>query len=311
MSDEPHDIDVSWENILRLSLFAILNEVARPLGLLFITAFLGHVATDSASNTHVVAAYAAVLSTFTFAEGLFNFVISVVMATVGRAVGSKRWDEVGQRVAAALLVAFASGVLCSALLWPLQDPIFSLMSLSREVRSKAAPYYKLRLLCTPLSLLGKCGLGVLSGFGRLREATAVSVAAAAIETVGTYLSVFVLSRGLQASWLFVSPVVHVDLFSTLGTFPGFRGYSGGSGVATLISTGFAAVVSILLAGTLSPATAPGPVRLRLTSPDLGTECSGGGADATMLLQQEVPTPFSVCDFLRDSSNVMIRSALLQ
>ncbi|KAK3240613.1 hypothetical protein CYMTET_49550, partial [Cymbomonas tetramitiformis] len=282
MSDEPHDIDVSWENILRLSLFAILNEVARPLGLLFITAFLGHVATDSASNTHVVAAYAAVLSTFTFAEGLFNFVISVVMATVGRAVGSKRWDEVGQRVAAALLVAFASGVLCSALLWPLQDPIFSLMSLSREVRSKAAPYYKLRLLCTPLSLLGKCGLGVLSGFGRLREATAVSVAAAAIETVGTYLSVFVLSRGLQ-----------------------------GSGVATLISTGFAAVVSILLAGTLSPATAPGPVRLRLTSPDLGTECSGGGADATMLLQQEVPTPFSVCDFLRDSSNVMIRSALLQ
>ena len=108
--------------LVRLSLLSIINESSFPAALLVELALVANAVPRDA-----LAAYAAVVGTTTFAQGVFNFLLTVTMAQVARSVGARRWREVGSRLRIALCTAVAVGACCGLVLLLLEEPLWRLM----------------------------------------------------------------------------------------------------------------------------------------------------------------------------------------
>jgi Na+-driven multidrug efflux pump len=149
----PHHHHHPYSELLRLALPAVLNQAARPLAALVTVGLVGHASCGSGTDQHVLtpvafnasevagtlgsqddngderqctslqmlAAFSAVTATVTFVQGIFNFLVTVTWAQLGKmAIGEKRWEEVGGRVRQAACVAVLTGCGCAAVLWAMR-----------------------------------------------------------------------------------------------------------------------------------------------------------------------------------------------
>jgi hypothetical protein len=141
-----------------------------------------------------VAAFSAVLSCCQFACGLFNFLVSVVMTNVSRAVGAKAWHQVGPRVWLAIVSAVFCGVLVAGVLIAARHKIFDLLALSPELLSLASPLFTVYAWSIPGIFLSRVATGVLGGFNRLTVLCALNVSGAVVEVAGVALALSLYSQ---------------------------------------------------------------------------------------------------------------------
>ena len=214
--------------LLSLSAFSTVNESSFQLALLVELALI-----TRSLSTSSVAAYAAVASTTTCALGLFNFLLITTMAQVGKAVGAKRWAEIGTRFRWALLSAVVVGVVSAAVFWALEKPIFvHIMALDAPTVAEIHSVYPARLALLPFMMVQRVCTGLLGGYQRVEWLAARTVVIALAEILSQWLALYVLKAGL--------------LGATLGS---------------LVTAVFGAGLSLVLVAFLPPADARGQIQL--------------------------------------------------
>ena len=88
----PPPAPISHLALARLCVYAVVNEASPQVAVLIDLALVAN-----ATGVSGAAAYAAVSGAVAFATGLFNFLVAVTMAQVGRAVGRGDWGDVRLR----------------------------------------------------------------------------------------------------------------------------------------------------------------------------------------------------------------------
>ena len=122
---------------------AIANEIAPYLSTMIQTVLIVHTDSRAADGEYdandALAAYAGVTGTMSFATGLVNFLLVVIMA---KAMGSRNWHSVGQRVRLAFLLALGLDLIFTFELMSTRGPVFDLLfHLEDSTRDEAmAPY---------------------------------------------------------------------------------------------------------------------------------------------------------------------------
>jgi Na+-driven multidrug efflux pump len=291
------DRDMSYGALVKKSVPAIANEASRPLAALVLVALVGSAPClgdgqegGCEDDGAMLAAYAAVTATVSFASALCNFMLTVTTAQVGKDIGQKRWSVVGARVRIAAGVSFAVGIVCAALLFCATESLFAGMGLTTEVIELATPFMYWRLATVPLVFLLTSAGGVLSGYKRFFASAAVSFAVALTEVMTAYIALYINESGLV-----------------------------GLGAAGFIAAGAGFVLAATVAGALPPDEAPTgaivivPVR---------SWCSGGMTEYADLndedrhyegssqAEQGISTKDILHHYLRDSKDQMIRSLAL-
>lgn len=215
-------------HLLGLSIFATINESSFQLALLLELAMI----TRTLSTSHV-AAYAAILSTSNFALSLFNFLLVTTMAQVGKAVGAKRWEEIGPRFRVALCSALLIGCLSAVIFAALETPIFEyVMALDGSTLKEISAVFKVRLILLPLMMIQRVCSGLLGGYGRVKAMAFRAVSIAIAEIASQYIALYVLDAGLF-----------------------------GATVGTVITAAFGVILSLVIVAFLPPSEANGHIEL--------------------------------------------------
>jgi Na+-driven multidrug efflux pump len=217
------DVTRPYSELLRLALPAVLNQSARPLAALVTVGLVGHSscggtaalpptselgAGDDYDNDadvramctslQMLAAFSAVTATVAFVQGVFNFLVTVTWAQLGKlAIGEQRWEEVGGRVRQAACVALLAGCGCAAVLWAMRGPILASMALEPRVEALAYPFFGWKLLTVPPIFLHQTAMGVLGGYQRLYCLSALNVLLAATDTAVAWAALYPLTAGLS------------------------------------------------------------------------------------------------------------------
>jgi Na+-driven multidrug efflux pump len=195
-NEEEEEEDTSYRALLLLSLPAIANEASRPLAALILVALVGNAGSADDGNGEMLAAFAAVTATVSFASALCNFLLTVTTSQLGKAIGQKSWAEVGPRVHTASAVALVVGLACALMLALLTGPLFDAMDLAPEVETIALPFMYWRLATVPLLFLITTASGVLSGYKRIFAMATVNCSVALAEVATAYLALYAFEGGL-------------------------------------------------------------------------------------------------------------------
>ena len=200
MPEDSGSLEGSYAHLCKLSLPAMANQASRPLAALILVGLVGNA--PGGDSAELLAAFAAVVTTVTFATALCNFLLTVTWAQLGKvAIGQQRWGEVGPRVRTASAVAAGCGVACALILYCLKGALFAGMALTPEVEALATPFYYWRLATLPLLFLHSTACGVLGGYQRIHAVTLVSCCVAAAEVATAYVALYALDTldgGLEA-----------------------------------------------------------------------------------------------------------------
>ena len=177
--------------LLRLSLFSIINESSFPVALFFELALIAR-----ALPRENLAAYAAISATCTFVLNIFNFLVTVTMAQVSKAVGGNDWRNVGRQFLIAVLTAIFVGTACAFALFYLREHVFYIMGLSESVQNIAATPYNIRLITIPFMMVQRVCSGCLSGYMRLKSLASLAVVVSIVEVFSQFYALEVLRGGL-------------------------------------------------------------------------------------------------------------------
>jgi Na+-driven multidrug efflux pump len=182
-------------NLASLSIFSMISESSFQFALLI---ELGLITTNLYQEE--VGAYAAVSATTTFAINIFNFLLITTMAQIGKAVGEKKWHEIGKRFRVGLITAAVLGLTCGVILYILEDVLFTrVFQLEQKVEESARSIFKIRLLLIPLMMLQRVCGGLLGGFQRVKVLALRAVLIALCEVCSQVFMLNILDRGLIGS----------------------------------------------------------------------------------------------------------------
>ena len=289
-----------------------------------------------AAGLQHVAAFSAVLSCFQFACGLFNFLVSVVMTNVSRAVGAKAWHQVGPRVWLAIVTAVLCGVLVSGAMIAARRTIFDLLALSPELLSLASPFFAVYAWSVPGIFLTRVVTGVLGGFNRLTVLCVLNVSGALVEVAGVAFALSLPSQSgqgalqavgfaiaLATSFRALVGICLIPLaapqeaqgrlnFSLCLAFS--RDESGQVRSSTTQVGGSTMREPLLLDGAGKRPASTGASRAQDRDGEAGALDAEGGSDAGGEgggPQPPSAPPFQPLQFLQDSVNMMVRSLCLQ
>ena len=185
---------ISHLALARLCVYAVVNDASPQVAILIDLALVAN-----ATGIPGAAAYAAVSGAVAFATGLFNFLVAVTMAQVGRAVGRGDWVDVRLRFRVAVASAVVSACACGALLYAAQDPLWELMALTPEVRRLAVSFFPIRLVQLLPTMLQRVSGGLLGGFQCVRILAFANLLTAIFDVAANYVALYVLRGGLPGA----------------------------------------------------------------------------------------------------------------
>ena len=188
--------EVSYKQIIWLTLPATLSVAMEPLAELVDTAILGHV------NTIWLACLAATNTTLGCFAWLFNFLSYGVTAQIAHSLGAGENRRLSGLIFAALFLAICIGVGMGVLLLFFGDQLLSyVMGAKGELLQDSQRYYFIRVLGYPLTILSIAFIGILRGLQKIKLSMCLVFTITIINAVGTYLSVFHFGWGIKgAAW---------------------------------------------------------------------------------------------------------------
>ena len=179
--------------ILKLALPALGALAAEPLYLLVDTAMVGHLGTEE------LAALAIAATLLTGAFTLFNFLTYGTTAQVARLSGAAAHAEAGGLAAQALWLASGIGVLLTATLVALAEPLVALMGGDGHTGDLAVLYLRIGSLGLPFALIALAGQGFLRGVSNLRTPLVIVVVANVVNVLLNLLFIYGFGWGLAGS----------------------------------------------------------------------------------------------------------------
>ncbi len=183
--------ELSYRNLIKLSVPAILSVAMEPVAAMVDTAFVGR------KDTLWLAGLAVTTSVLTAFTWVFNFLVYAVTARVAQAVGAGDRKLIGKQIRLALFTALGLGCVVGTLLYLLEAPLLgSVMGASDELVALASPYYGVRCLGLPFVLLTTALLGVLRGLQRIPFSFVLIAVLTASNIVTTWFALYVLNTGL-------------------------------------------------------------------------------------------------------------------
>ncbi len=181
--------------ILALAIPAVGTLAIDPLVSLVDTAFVGRLGPAELGALGINAAI------FAMAFLAFNFLAYGTTPKVAEALGREDRDEVGRIIAQSLWLGLGIGVLASAALLALADPILWAMGATDDLYEPSRTYLLIRALSGPAVLLSLAAHGIYRGIQDTRTPLVVTAILNVINLVLDPLLIFTLGFGIAGAAL--------------------------------------------------------------------------------------------------------------
>jgi putative MATE family efflux protein len=152
--------DISFKNINRLAIPALIAGIAEPLLSITDTAIVGHISINATESLAAVGIVGAFLSMLVWVFGQSRSAISSI---ISQYLGANKLDEVKNLPAQAIVIIVASSFLVLLISYPFAKEIFQFYNASGIILDYCVAYYKIRIFGFPFSLFVFAVFGTFRG----------------------------------------------------------------------------------------------------------------------------------------------------
>ena len=151
---------ISFKNINKLAIPALIAGIAEPILSITDTAIIGHIdinATESLAAVGIVGAFISMLI------WVFGQVRSAISSIISQYVGANKLDEIKELPAQAIAMIVASSLLVLALSYPFSRQIFQFYNASDQILEYCIAYFNIRIFGFPFALFVFAIFGIFRG----------------------------------------------------------------------------------------------------------------------------------------------------
>ncbi|MEN1786271.1 MAG: MATE family efflux transporter [Bacteroidota bacterium] len=151
---------ISFKNINRLAIPALISGISEPILSLTDAAIIGNMEANATTSLAAVGIVTTFISMLIWVLGQTRSAISSI---VSQYLGASNLDKVKDLPAQAILIITALSVLIIAITYPLAVPIFKLYNASETILDYSVIYYHIRVLGFPFTLFTIAVFGTFRG----------------------------------------------------------------------------------------------------------------------------------------------------
>ena len=210
---------ISFKNINKLAIPALIAGIAEPILSITDTAIIGHIdinATESLAAVGIVGAFISMLI------WVFGQVRSAISSIISQYVGANKLDEIKELPAQAIAMIVASSLLVLALSYPFSRQIFQFYNASDQILEYCIAYFNIRIFGFPFALFVFAIFGTFRGLQNTFYPMIIAIIGASLNIVLDIILVY----GIEG----YIPAMHVE----------------GAAYASVISQVVMAIISLVL-----------------------------------------------------------------
>ena len=210
---------ISFKNINKLAIPALIAGIAEPILSITDTAIIGHIdinATESLAAVGIVGAFISMLI------WVFGQVRSAISSIISQYVGANKLDEIKELPAQAIAMIVASSLLVLALSYPFSRQIFQFYNASDQILEYCIAYFNIRIFGFPFALFVFAVFGTFRGLQNTFYPMIIAIIGASLNIVLDIILVY----GIEG----YIPAMHVE----------------GAAYASVISQVVMAIISLVL-----------------------------------------------------------------
>ena len=190
---------ISFKNINKLAIPALIAGIAEPILSITDTAIIGHIdinATESLAAVGIVGAFISMLI------WVFGQVRSAISSIISQYVGANKLDEIKELPAQAIAMIVASSLLVLALSYPFSRQIFQFYNASDQILEYCIAYFNIRIFGFPFALFVFAIFGTFRGLQNTFYPMIIAIIGASLNIVLDFILVY----GIEG----YIPAMHVE-----------------------------------------------------------------------------------------------------
>ena len=190
---------ISFKNINKLAIPALIAGIAEPILSITDTAIIGHIdinATESLAAVGIVGAFISMLI------WVFGQVRSAISSIISQYVGANKLDEIKELPAQAIAMIVASSLLVLALSYPFSRQIFQFYNASDQILDYCIAYFNIRIFGFPFALFVFAIFGTFRGLQNTFYPMIIAIIGASLNIVLDIILVY----GIEG----YIPAMHVE-----------------------------------------------------------------------------------------------------
>ena len=190
---------ISFKNINKLAIPALIAGIAEPILSITDTAIIGHIdinATESLAAVGIVGAFISMLI------WVFGQVRSAISSIISQYVGANKLDEIKELPAQAIAMIVASSLLVLALSYPFSRQIFQFYNASDQILEYCIAYFNIRIFGFPFALFVFAVFGTFRGLQNTFYPMIIAIIGASLNIVLDLILVY----GIEG----YIPAMHVE-----------------------------------------------------------------------------------------------------
>ena len=190
---------ISFKNINKLAIPALIAGIAEPILSITDTAIIGHIdinATESLAAVGIVGAFISMLI------WVFGQVRSAISSIISQYVGANKLDEIKELPAQAIAMIVAGSLLVLALSYPFSKQIFQFYNASDQILEYCIAYFNIRIFGFPFALFVFAIFGTFRGLQNTFYPMIIAIIGASLNIVLDIILVY----GIEG----YIPAMHVE-----------------------------------------------------------------------------------------------------
>ena len=190
---------ISFKNINKLAIPALIAGIAEPILSITDTAIIGHIdinATESLAAVGIVGAFISMLI------WVFGQVRSAISSIISQYVGANKLDEIKELPAQAIAMIVAGSLLVLALSYPFSRQIFQFYNASDQILEYCIAYFNIRIFGFPFALFVFAIFGTFRGLQNTFYPMIIAIIGASLNIVLDIILVY----GIEG----YIPAMHVE-----------------------------------------------------------------------------------------------------
>ena len=190
--------DISFKQINKLAIPALIAGIAEPLLSITDTAIIGNInvdATESLAAVGIVGAYISMLI------WVFGQIRSAISSIISQYVGANKHDKIGALPAQAMAIVILGSLFVVAISYPFAKQIFEFYNASGEVLSYCITYFKIRIFGFPFSLFVFAVFGVFRGLQNTFYPMIIAIIGAFLNIVLDFILVYGIKDIIPAMYI--------------------------------------------------------------------------------------------------------------
>ncbi len=190
--------DISFKNINRLAIPALIAGVAEPVLSLTDTAIIGNVdlnATESLAAVGIVGTFLSMLI------WVFGQTRSAISSLVSRYLGANDLDSIKSLPAQAMFIMTVLSAVIIVLTYPFAEGIFKLYNAENLILDYSATYYRIRVFGFPFTLLTIAVFGTFRGLQNTFYPMIIAIVGAALNIILDVILVYGIQGYVQPMYI--------------------------------------------------------------------------------------------------------------